>query len=126
MEQPTPGLDWRHVATVVITGAGGLLARDARNWYRRRKAERDRQHELFLAAVDAVQLLLDESRAHEDMRRTQKIRPRTSEELAYDAAQRAQRRQDVARRLYEASTGKKDRRHAQDVLAPEQLEADER
>ena len=127
-ETPTlPALDWRHLVTVAAAGVGGLLLRDIRRWWQRRKAQRERDRLLLDALRDYARYALDAARTQDTLRATGRIRPHTAEELAQLHGQDVQRRHDIARRLWEA-TGNVERRaprQRQDVLTPDKLEADE-
>lgn len=99
----------RGIVGTILAGAGGLLLRDAWKWVKRRREERKRREELFAVLVDAAQWQLDEARGRERLTATGRIRPVTPEEIAERRGRDIQRRDEIARRLWEAQ-GHEERR----------------
>lgn len=120
---------YREIVAVVATGAGALLAKDAWKWIKRRWSERAaaarHRDELLDILADAAQWQLDEARNRERMTATGRLRPVTPEEIAEARGRERERRQDIARRLWEA-TGHEERRGAlpqkQDVFPEDDTE----
>ncbi len=122
------GADVRGIVAALATGAGGLLLRDGWKWLKRKREERAaaarHRDELLDILADAAQWQLDEARNRERLTATGRLRPVTPEEIAEARGRDRERRQDIARRLWEA-TGHEERRGApqkQDVFPEDDTE----
>lgn len=119
---------YREAIAVIATGAGALLVKDVWKWVKGRwaaKAEAARHRdELLDILADAAQWQLDEARNRERLTATGRLRPVTPEEIAEARGRDRERRQDIARRLWEA-TGHEERRGTspkQDVFPEDDTE----
>lgn len=86
----------------VLSGLGGLVARDGWKAFKRSRAERKRREELLDIVADVARWQLDESRDRERLTATGRLRPVTAEEIGEARGKYSERRNELMTRLWEA------------------------